>query len=61
MQRKYDILKVVVHRCNDFLRQFETFLTKNKTKGEIHMRNKKVLFITQAALIAAIYVVLTCI
>ena len=40
-------------------RQFGTFLTKNKTKGEKHMRNKKVLFLTQAAVIAAIYVVLT--
>ncbi len=29
--------------------------------GKVHMRNKKVLFITQAAVIAAIYVVLTAI
>lgn len=32
---------------------------KTKTKGEKNMRNKKVLFIVQAAMIAAIYVVLT--
>ena len=51
--------KSLCDKHNDFLRQFETFLTKNKTKGEKHMRNKKVLFLTQAAVIAAIYVVLT--
>jgi uncharacterized membrane protein len=39
--------------------QFETFLTLNKTKGEKNMRNTKVLFITQAAVIAALYVILT--
>jgi uncharacterized membrane protein len=37
---------------------FETFHSLNKTKGELNM-NKKVLFLTQAAMIAAIYVVLT--
>ena len=36
--------------------EFETFLTKNKTKGEIIMKSK---FITQSAIIAAMYVVLT--
>lgn len=40
-------------------RVFETFHTQNKTKGELIMRNKKTAFITQAAMIAAIYVVLT--
>lgn len=42
-------------------RQFETFLTKNKTKGEFHMKksNARILFLTHAALIAALYVVLT--
>jgi uncharacterized membrane protein len=39
--------------------QFETFLTLNKTKGENFMKDKKVLFLTQAAMIAALYVVLT--
>ena len=38
--------------------EFETFLTLNKTKGEIIM-NKKVKIITQGAAIAAMYTVLT--
>jgi uncharacterized membrane protein len=40
-------------------RQFETFLTENKTKGEFYMRNKSVTYVVQAAVIAALYVVLT--
>ena len=44
-------------------RQFETFLTKNKTKGEKKMNERKndthVTKIVQAAMIAAIYVILT--
>lgn len=40
-------------------RVFETIHTLNKTKEIFAMRNKKVLFITQAAAIAALYVVLT--
>ena len=39
-------------------REFETILTKNKTKGE-KMKNKSVLFLVQGAAIAAIYVILT--
>lgn len=53
-----DFFHAEVQFCKN-KRQFGTFLTKNKTKGEKHMRNKKVLFLTQAAVIAAIYVVLT--
>ena len=53
-----DFFRAEVQFCKN-KRQFGTFLTKNKTKGEKHMRNKKVLFLTQAAVIAAIYVVLT--
>jgi len=40
-------------------RQFVTFLTENKTKGEINMKQKNVLIMTQAAMIAALYVILT--
>ena len=40
-------------------REFETFLTQNKTKGDIHMKNQKALFLTQGAAIAALYVILT--
>ena len=40
-------------------RQFETFLTENKTKGEFYLRNKSVTYVVQAAVIAALYVVLT--
>ena len=41
-------------------RVFETFHSKNKTKGEqLNMRSKRVKYVTQAAMIAAIYVVLT--
>ena len=38
--------------------EFETFLTLNKTKGETKMTNKT-LNLTRAAIIAALYVVLT--
>ena len=36
-----------------------SFPLVTKTKGDLEMQNKKVLFITQAAVIAALYVVLT--
>ena len=41
-----DFFHAEVQFCKN-KRQFGTFLTKNKTKGEKHMRNKKVLFLTQ--------------
>ncbi len=41
------------------LRGFVTFPTQIKTIGEFNMRNKNVLFLTQAAMIAALYVVLS--
>ena len=43
-------------------REFETFLTLNKTKGDLlqmKQRISKVLFVSQTAIIAAIYVVIT--
>lgn len=45
--------------CGFALRGFVTFPTQIKTTGELNMKNKNVLFLTQAAMIAALYVVLT--
>jgi len=55
----------------EYTRQFETFLTKNKTKGDNYMKTQSTqavsvktahthaLFMAQAAMIAALYIVLT--
>ncbi len=61
--RQYSLFFLYLHDTLDDVlseyRVFETIHTKNKTRRMKLMRTKRVTYITQAAMIAAIYVVLT--